>query len=73
MTMSEGGRAVAAPRSVDPLRAVPDSSRAPNIGYVVIDETRTPEHLIAFVIDAWNLDLIAREGSLALYRPAHAQ
>jgi hypothetical protein len=40
-----------------------------NLGYVVVDSTRTPPHLVDFVIDAWNLHEVAREGTLALYSP----
>jgi hypothetical protein len=40
-----------------------------NVGYVVVDVPRTPSHLVDFVVDAWNLEQIAQEGNLALYRP----
>jgi hypothetical protein len=68
VTMSEGKR-LSAPHE-DWIR-----SRGPgfidraNVAYVVIDERRTPPHLIDFVIDAWQLEPLAREGPLALYRP----
>ena len=68
MIMSEGG--VLAPPHAAWIR-----SRGPgfvdraNVGYVVVDEQRTPPHLVEFVIDAWNLELVAREGHHVLYRP----
>jgi hypothetical protein len=68
VTMSEGGR-------LSPPHAAWIRSRGPafiqraNIGYVVVDETRTPAHLVEFVIDAWSLEPLAREGALVLYRP----
>jgi hypothetical protein len=40
-----------------------------DLGYVVVDETRTPDYLVEFVTDAWNLELLMRDGGLALYRP----
>jgi hypothetical protein len=66
--MSEGG-------TLSPPHAAWIRSRGPsfieraNVGYVVVDETRTPEHLVRFVIDAWALEEIERDGALALYRP----
>jgi hypothetical protein len=68
VTMSEG-------RRLSPPHGAWIRSRGPgfiaraNVGYVVVDESRTPPHLTQFVIDAWRLELIARDGALALYRP----
>jgi hypothetical protein len=68
VTMSEGTH-------LAPDHAAWIRSRGPgfvaraNLGYVVIDETRTPVFLVDFVINAWNLEFLAREGTLALYRP----
>lgn len=39
------------------------------LGYVVVDEPRTPPHLVEFIVGAWDLEEIGREGGLALYRP----
>jgi hypothetical protein len=44
-----------------------------NVGYVVIDTALTPPHLIAFVIDAWDLAEVARDGRLVLYVPRGAR
>jgi hypothetical protein len=44
-----------------------------NIGYVVVDLATTPPHLIDFVIDAWELELVARDGGLVLYVPRGAR
>jgi hypothetical protein len=66
--MSEGG-------TLTPPHAAWIRSRGPtfieraNVGYVVVDETRTPAQLVDFVIDAWALEEIGRDGALALYRP----
>ena len=68
VTMSEGGW-------LSPPHAAWIRSRGPGfivraeVGYVVVDEKRTPSHLVDFVIDAWKLELVAREGERALYRP----
>lgn len=68
MTMSEGGR-------LSPDHAARIRARGPGfiarsrIGYVVIDEGRTPPHLTTFVEDAWQLEKIAQDGPLVLYRP----
>jgi hypothetical protein len=68
MIMSEGG-------TLSPPHAAWIRSRGPgfiaraNIGYVVIDEARTPPHLVEFVIDAWGLTHVARDAGMALYIP----
>jgi hypothetical protein len=41
-----------------------------NIGYVVVDESRSPQSLTEFVVDAWRLTEVARDAGLVLYRPA---
>jgi hypothetical protein len=41
-----------------------------NVGYVVVDERRTPQDLVEFATDAWKLREIAREGPLVLYVPS---
>jgi hypothetical protein len=69
VTMSEGGH-------LTPAHAAWIRSRGPgfvkraNVGYVVVDETRTPPHLAEFVVDAWKLELVSRDGPLTLYRTA---
>ncbi|MGE0460978.1 MAG: hypothetical protein AB7Q16_06380 [Vicinamibacterales bacterium] len=40
-----------------------------DLGYVVIDDSQAPPQLTALAIDAFRLELIARDGVLALYRP----
>jgi hypothetical protein len=68
MVMSEG-------RDLSPPHAAWIRSRGPgfvtraNIGYVVIDKARTPPKLVEFVIDAWHLTEIARDGGMILYQP----
>jgi hypothetical protein len=66
--LSEGG-------TLSPPHAAWIRSRGPqfieraNVGYVVVDQRRTPPHLRDFVIDAWTLEEIGRDGVLTLYRP----
>jgi hypothetical protein len=68
VVMSEGG-------TLTPPHAAWIRSRGPtfieraNVGYVVVDEARTPAYLVKFVIDAWTLEEIQRDGNLTLYRP----
>lgn len=68
LTMSEG-------KPLTPERAAWIRSRGPrfiarsNLGYVVIDHDRAPQHLVEFVTDAWGLEELAREGQKVLYRP----
>jgi hypothetical protein len=68
VVMSEGG-------TLTPPHAAWIRSRGPtfiaraNVGYVVVDDARTPAHLVRFVIDAWALEEIQRDGNLTLYRP----
>jgi hypothetical protein len=68
MIMSEGG-------TLSPPHAAWIRSRGrgfitrANIGYVVVDEAGTPSHLVDFVIDAWELTEVARDGGMVLYVP----
>jgi len=68
MTLSEG-------RPLDRAAEVRARERAPrflsrsNLGYVVIDHERAPEALIAFVVEAWALEELERDGDMVLYRP----
>jgi hypothetical protein len=72
MIMSEGGH-------LSPPHAAWIRSRGrgfverANLGYVVVDTAMTPPHLISFVIDAWNLEEVARDGRLVLYVPLEAR
>jgi hypothetical protein len=72
MIMSEGGH-------LSPPHAAWIRSRGrgfverANVGYVVVDTALTPPHLIAFVIDAWDLTEVARDGRLVLYVPRGAR
>jgi hypothetical protein len=43
-----------------------------DLGYVVIDERTAPPALVRFVMDAWQLEFIERDGPRALYRPTVA-
>lgn len=66
--MSEGG-------TLTPPHAAWIRSRGPtfitnaNIGYVVVDDARTPPHLVDFVVSAWELEEIERDAGVTLYRP----
>lgn len=66
--MSEGG-------TLTPPHAAWIRSRGPtfitnaNIGYVVVDDARTPPHLVDFVVGAWELEEIGRDAGVTLYRP----
>ena len=68
MIMSEGGHL--SPEHAARVRERSDRflSRA-RLGYVVIDETRTPMHLSQFVVQAWRLEKIAHDAGLTLYVP----
>jgi len=68
LTMSEGGRLTAEQAARIRARGRAFISRA-NVGYVVIHHAHAPRHLSEFVIDAWALEEIAREGDKVLYRP----
>ena len=68
VTMSEGGTLAAAHAAWIRSRGRGFIDRA-KIGYVVINLSRTPDHLVQFVTDAWNLQELAREGDQVLYRP----
>ena len=68
ITMSEGGRLT--PAHAEWIRSRgPGFIKRANVGYVIVDERRTPRHLVEFVVDAWRLEPIAREGQLALFIP----
>jgi hypothetical protein len=72
ITLSEGG-------TLTPEHAAFVRGRGPrfvtrsNLAYVVIDERTAPPALIAFVMDAWALEAIGRDGPIALYRPTVAE
>jgi hypothetical protein len=68
VVMSEGGR-LAAPHAAWIRSRGPGFVERSNLGYVVVDETRTPRSLVHFVIDAWQLEEIGKDGALTLYRP----
>jgi hypothetical protein len=68
VVMSEGGT-LTAPHAAWIRSRGPIFIERTNIGYVVVDQTRTPPHLVDFVIDAWTLEEIGRDGPLTLYRP----
>jgi hypothetical protein len=69
LTMSEG-------KALTPEHAARIRARGPafisraNVGYVVIHHQHASPHLVQFVIDAWGLTEIAREGPKVLYRPS---
>jgi hypothetical protein len=68
LTLSEG-------HSITPETAARIRSRAKrflttaNIGYVIINHARAPKSLVDFVVDAWRLEEIDRNGVRVLYRP----
>ena len=68
LTMSEG-------RFISDEQAAMLRARGPGfidrakVGYVVIHHTYAAPHLIAFVVDAWGLKEVAREGPKVLYVP----
>ena len=43
-----------------------------NLGYVVIDHARASHALVAFVVNAWHLEELERDGDVVLYRPTLA-
>jgi hypothetical protein len=69
MSLSEG-------RPLDPaaearlIQEGPAFAQRANIGFVMIDRTRSPEALTNFAISALRLKLVDTEGPLGLYRPA---
>jgi hypothetical protein len=71
ITLSEGG-------TLTPERTALVRARGPrfvtrsNLGYVVIDERTAPPALIRFVMEAWKLEPLGRDGPYALYRPTVA-
>jgi len=68
LTMSEGGFISDEQAAIVRARGPVFLERA-KVGYVVIHQTYTPPHLIEFVVDAWGLKEIAREGPKVLYVP----
>ena len=72
ITLSEGG-------TLSPEQAASVRDRGPrfvtrsNLGYVVIDERTAPPALIQFVMSAWALEPLGRDGPIALYRPTVAE
>lgn len=68
VTMSEGGR-LTAPQEAWIRSRGPGFIQRANVGYVIVDGPRTPKYLLDFVIDAWKLELLQRDGPLSLYRP----
>jgi hypothetical protein len=68
VVMSEGGT-LTAPHAAWIRSRGPTFVQRAHLGYVVVDEARTPPQLVNFVIDAWTLEEIGREGGLTLYRP----
>ncbi len=72
LTMSEGKELTAEHAALIRSRGPRFISRA-NVGYVVIHLERTPRYLVDFVIDAWGLQELAREGPTVLYRPTVAE
>ena len=68
VVMSEGGT-LTAPHAAWIRSRGPTFTERTNVGYVVVDEARTPPHLVDFVIEAWTLEEIGRDGALTLYRP----
>ncbi|MDQ3441467.1 MAG: hypothetical protein M3478_14080, partial [Planctomycetota bacterium] len=68
VTMSEGGTLTPSHQAWIRARG-PGFIRRANIGYVVVDVEQSTPHLISFVIDAWQLEEVARDGPRVLYRP----
>jgi hypothetical protein len=68
ITLSEGRRLTPEHAAFIRARGARFVSRS-NLGYVVIDERECPPALAAFVIDAWRLVEIARDGPVILYQP----
>lgn len=68
LTLSEGGTLT--PEHADRIRARATGflTRA-RLGYVVINHARAPQSLVDFVIDAWHLEELERNGERVLYRP----
>jgi hypothetical protein len=72
LTLSEGHSL--APEHASRIRARgPGFLRRSNLGYVVINHVRAPKPLVDFVIDAWGLEEIERNGARVLYRPTAGQ
>ena len=68
MTMSEGNHITDDQARVVRARAGYFIDRA-KVGYVVINHAYAPPHLVEFVMDAWGLEEIARQGPKVLYVP----
>ena len=68
LTLSEGGTLT--PEHADRIRARATIflTRA-KLGYVVINHARAPKPLVDFVVDAWRLEELERNGQRVLYRP----
>jgi hypothetical protein len=68
LTLSEGG--TLSPEHADRIRARATIflTRA-KLGYVVINHVRAPKPLVDFVVDAWHLEELERNGQRVLYRP----
>ena len=50
---------------------VPRFVKRTNLGYVVIDRKRAPASLVRFAVEHLDLDELATDGDLTLYRPRH--
>jgi hypothetical protein len=70
-TMSEGKFITEEEAAIVRARGPAFLERA-KVGYVVIHHTYAPPHLIEFVVDAWDLKEVAREGPKVLYVPTVA-
>jgi hypothetical protein len=68
VTLSEG-QPLAADRVEKAVHAAPDFLRATKIGYVMVDRSRAAGDLQAFARRAFDLELVAADGALELYRP----
>ncbi len=68
LTMSEG-QFISEEQAATLRERGPDFIDRAKVGYVVIHETYAAPHLIAFVVDAWGLKEVAREGPKVLYVP----
>ena len=68
LTLSEGRVLTVADVARIKERAPRFLSRS-NLGYVVIDHQRASQTLISFVVDAWQLEELERDGDTRLYRP----
>jgi hypothetical protein len=69
MWLSEG-RSIDASRQRSLVEAGPSFIRRGNVGFVVIDTSRTPDALREFAIQAFALQLVDRDDVFELYAPA---